>query len=187
MGEGIDSVGFRFNGKKEITTETTVRGPIQWISFEKEVNDNFVVANKVFLGRKMKGKIGSESDRDCFYTEVPRVMMVSFKLETSLPLPIPSSNIGVGVTVYAEDQETILGAFISNTSTPGEVNIVLTPGIYHVLINGLPSRPFVKDLTYNLTVEPSNSRRLHVVAKIGRRESVSPLRTMVDRSVDFTV
>jgi hypothetical protein len=187
VGEVIDSVGFRFNGKREITTETTVRGPIQWVSFEKEVNGNFVVANKVLLGRKMKGKIGSESDRDCFYTEVPSVMKVSFKLETSLPIPIPSSNIGVGVTVYAEDQETILGAFISDTSNPGEVNMVLNPGIYYLLINRLPSSHFVKDLTYNLTVKPSNSRRLHVVAKVGRRESASPLRTMVDRSVDFTV
>jgi len=116
VSEGIDSVGSRFSGKRAITTE---RGPIEWISFEKEVNDNFVVANKVFLGRKMKGEIGSEDDRDCFYTDVPSVMKVSFKLETYLPLPMPGSNIGVGVTVYAEDQETILGTFISDTSNPG--------------------------------------------------------------------
>ena len=32
-----------------------------------------------------------------------------------------------------------------------------------------------------------DSRRLHVLAKVGRRESASPLRTRVDRSVDFTV
>ncbi len=185
VSEVIDSVGFRFSGKKTITTETTVRGPIQWVSYEKETNDNFVVANKVFIGRRMKGKIESESDRDFFYIEVSSLMNVSFKLEMSLRPLVPNSDIDV--TVYAEDQETIISEFISDINNPGEVNMVLNPGIYHVVIDRNPSSSFEKDVTYDLIIEPFRDRRLHVVAKVGRRESLSPLRTVVNRSVDFTV
>jgi len=155
-GEGISSAGSRFSEKRAITTETThlapIPAPIPWISFEKEINDKFVVADKIILGRKMRGEIGSESDRDCFYVEVSSIMNISFKLETSLGLLIPSSDIGV--TVYAEDQETILGAFISSKSKPREINMGLLPGTYNILINRLPTSPFEKDLTYDLTVEP---------------------------------
>ena len=151
-GEGISSAGSRFSEKRAITTETTHLAPIPWISYEKEINDKFVVADKIILGRKMRGEIGSESDRDCFYVEVSSIMNISFKLETSLRLLIPSSDIGV--TVYAEDQETILGAFISSTSKPREINMGLLPGTYNILINRLPTSPFEKDLTYDLTVEP---------------------------------
>ena len=117
-GEGISSAGSRFSEKRAITTETAHLAPIPWISYEKEINDNFVVAEKITLGRKMKGEIGSESDRDCFYIEVSSIMNISFKLETSFSLLIPSPDIGV--TVYAEDQQTILGAFISYSSKSGE-------------------------------------------------------------------
>ena len=151
-GEGISSAGSRFSEKRAITTETTHLAPIPWISYEKEINDKFVVADKIILGRKMRGEIGSESDRDCFYVEVSSIMNISFKLETSLRLLIPSSDIGV--TVYAEDQETILGAFVSSTSKPREINMGLLPGTYNILINRLPTSPFEKDLTYDLTVEP---------------------------------
>ena len=151
-GEGISSAGSRFSEKRAITTETTHLAPIPWISYEKEINDNFVVAEKITLGRKMKGEIGSESDRDYFYVEVSGIMNISFKLETSLSLLIPSPDIGV--TVYAEDQETILGAFTSDTSKSGEINMGLSPGIYNILVNRLPNSPFEKDLTYDLIVEP---------------------------------
>ena len=151
-GEGIASTESRFSEKRAITTEAKHLAPIPWISYEKEINDKFIVADKIILGRKMRGEIGTESDRDYFYVEVSSIMNISFKLETSLRLLIPSSDIGV--TVYAEDQETILGTFISSTSEPREMNMGLLPGTYKILVNRLPTSPFEKDLTYDLTVEP---------------------------------
>ena len=151
-GEGIASTESRFSEKRAITTEAKHLAPIPWISYEKEINDKFIVADKIILGRKMRGEIGTESDRDYFYVEVCSIMNISFKLETSLRLLIPSSDIGV--TVYAEDQETILGTFISSTSEPQEMNMGLLPGTYKILVNRLPTSPFEKDLTYDLTVEP---------------------------------
>jgi hypothetical protein len=151
-GEGISSAGSRFSEKRAITTETAHLAPIPWISFEREINNEFAVADRIILGRKMRGEIGSESDIDCFYVEVSSIMNISFKLETSSGLLIPSSDIRV--TVYADDHETILGAFISSKSKPREINMGLLPGTYNILINRLPTSPFGKDLTYDLTVEP---------------------------------
>ena len=150
--EGISSTGSRFSEKRAITTEITHLAPMPWISYEREINDEFAVADKIHLGRKMKGEIGSESDIDCFYVEVSDTMNISFKLETSLGLLIPISDIRV--TVYADDQETILGGFISSKNKPREINMGLLPGTYNIAINRLPSNPFEKDLTYDLTIEP---------------------------------
>ena len=144
-GKRISSAISRFSEKRAITTETTHLAPIPWISLEKEINDSFVVANKIILGRKMRGEIGSEGDRDYFFVEVPRIMNISVKLETYSD---------VGIRVYAEDQETILGEFTSETSKLGEINMGLLPGRYNILISRIPTRPFEKDLTYDLTVEP---------------------------------
>ena len=144
-GKGIFFTGSRFSEKRAITAETTHLAPIPWISHEKEINDNFVVANKIILGRKMRGEIGSESDRDYFYIEVSHITNISFKLQTSSD---------IGIRVYAEDQETILDEFTPETDESGEIVMGLQPGTYNILINRLPTSRFEKDLTYDLTVEP---------------------------------
>ena len=78
-GEGIASTESRFSEKRAITTEAKHLAPIPWISYEKEINDKFIVADKIILGRKMRGEIGTERDRDYFYVEVPSIMNISFK------------------------------------------------------------------------------------------------------------
>ena len=152
FGEGRSSTESRFSEKRTAIFKVAHLAPMPWVSYEKENNDNVAVANKIILGRKMRGEIRSKSDRDHFYVEVTRIMNISFKLETTLSLLNSSS--GISVTVYAEDQETILGISIADASKSGELNMGLLPGNYNILIERMSSNPFEIDLTYDLTVEP---------------------------------
>ena len=144
FGEGRSSTGSRFSEKRTAIFKVAHLAPMPWVSYEKENNDNVAVANKIILGRKMRGEIGSKSDRDHFYVEVTRIMNISFKLETTLSLLNSSSDISV--TVYAEDQETILGTSIADASKSGELNMGLLPGNYNILIKRMSSNPSDLDL-----------------------------------------
>ena len=148
-GEGIASTESRFSEKRAITTEITHLAPIPWISYEKEINDKFIVADKIILGRKMRGEIGTERDRDYFYVEVPSIMNISFKLETSLRLLVPSSDIGV--TVQAYNANLLTSSDIGSTIQAYDAELAAIAGLTSAADKGIQFTGSGTAATYDST------------------------------------